>query len=153
MRAYWNGEEFVSRHGKTLKTPPLFRRGMPRERSLDGELWMGRQSFQQLTKLLSSTKLEADKMMEGWRAVKYMIFDLPNSQESVEKRMEVLKTIDIPDHAQIVDKIECRGQQHLEQCLKEIIMKGGEGMMAQRPCSKYQTGRTSDIVKVKVMSS
>lgn len=153
VRAYWNGTEFISRHGKIIQTPSFLKDGMPDAECLDGELWMGRRCFNRLTKLTRPTKGNSEKMNDEWKEVKYMIFDLPNCKEGIEKRIEILKTIRFPEHAQLVEKIECEGDQHLEEYLAAVIAGGGEGIMAQRPSSKYQIGRTSDIVKVKVTRS
>lgn len=150
VRAYWNGEDFTSRHGRTIKTPSSFAKGMPRGQYLDGELWMGRKSFEQMTRLVNAKKSKVEKMSEEWKGVKYMVFDLPNSQESVERRMEMMKSVRLPNHAKMVEKIECKGDEHLEEYLTAIVEGGGEGVMAQRPGSKYRVGRTGDIVKIKV---
>ncbi len=150
IRAYWNGKEFLSRQGRMIRVPSFFMRGMPRGESLDGELWMGRNSYEQLTSLVNTRRLDSEGMNDQWKEVRYMIFDLPNSGEAVEERIRALKAMDLPDHAEVVVKIACEEDQHLERHLSTVVEKGGEGIMAQRPGSKYQIGRTNDIVKVKV---
>jgi DNA ligase-1 len=38
MRLYWNGSQFLTRHGNTVKVPDSLTRQMP-SAPLDGELW------------------------------------------------------------------------------------------------------------------
>ena len=48
VRAIWNGERLLSRNGKDLGAPEWFTAGLPKNIRLDGELWMGRGTFDQL---------------------------------------------------------------------------------------------------------
>jgi len=45
IRAYWDGVRLLSRQGKQLFAPLAFTKELPNI-SLDGELWMGRGSFE-----------------------------------------------------------------------------------------------------------
>ena len=45
VRAYWNGEGFLSRQGNRYHAPAWFTAGLP-ELPLDGELWLDRKQFQ-----------------------------------------------------------------------------------------------------------
>ena len=92
---------------------------------MDGELWMGRGSFERLNGLLKSKSKNSEKIEhEKWKEVKYMIFDLPNSKENVENRIEMMKMIPIPEFAKIVEKIKCEGNEHLELHLNQIVIGG-----------------------------
>lgn len=62
-----------SRYGKIIYAPTSFLDTLPRDRCLDGELWMGRQSFQRTMKTVK--KHEPNE--EEWKDVKYYIFDSP----------------------------------------------------------------------------
>lgn len=124
---------------------------MPKDVAFDGEFWMGRNSFKQLNNLVNTRRSDVeDEFSDEWRTVNYMIFDLPNSQQSIEQRIEDTLVIKLPEHAKIAVKIQCQGTRHLEEYLNVIVEEEGEGIMAQRPGSKYQIGRTGDILKVKV---
>ncbi|MEM7258571.1 MAG: DNA ligase, partial [Pseudomonadota bacterium] len=46
-RAWWNGKNFISRGGNVYHAPAWFVANLP-EVVLDGELWIGRNKFQQL---------------------------------------------------------------------------------------------------------
>ena len=45
VRAYWDGKQFLSRQGNLFHAPDWFVEQLP-ETPLDGELWLGRTSFQ-----------------------------------------------------------------------------------------------------------
>jgi len=45
VRAYWDGNQFVSRQGNLYHAPPWFLEGLPTV-PLDGELWIDRKKFQ-----------------------------------------------------------------------------------------------------------
>ena len=45
VRAYWDGKQFLSRHGNIYYAPDWFIEGLPTV-PLDGELWIDRKTFQ-----------------------------------------------------------------------------------------------------------
>ena len=53
LRAYWDGEGFVSRLGNRFAAPPWFVEHLPAN-TLDGELWLGRKLFQRATSIVRS---------------------------------------------------------------------------------------------------
>jgi DNA ligase-1 len=146
LRAYWDGKQLFSKQGNKLIVPHDFTDQLP-DIPLDGELWLGRGSFE---KISSVVKLHHIK---EWKEVKYVVFDLPSSQESYETRMEQLKQLKLSKNVQIVDVEECKGQNHLDAFLSSILEKGGEGVMLNKAKSKYTPGRSSTLYKVKVKSS
>lgn len=62
-----------SRYGKIIYAPKYFIDQLPTDRCLDGELWSGRQMFQQT---ISCVK-KHDPVLSEWLKVKYYIFDSP----------------------------------------------------------------------------
>ena len=48
VRAYWNGRVLISRAGNVFNAPSWFTRALPNE-ALDGELWISRGSFDELS--------------------------------------------------------------------------------------------------------
>ena len=147
MRAYWDGLKLLSRHGKEFKVPAWFFEGFPRF-SMDGELWMGRGTFDQLASLLNSVDLNEDQ----WRQLGYYVFDLPRSTHTYEERMEQLRTFKeiFPSHIHIVESVKCSDREHLNNYLELIIEQGGEGLMARQPGSCYTPGLVFSLLKVKV---
>ena len=63
--------------------------------------------------------------------------------------MKYLKEIELPSFAKIVETVECKGKEHLQEFFSQIIAKGGEGVMLRRPESMYNGGRSSDMRKYK----
>ncbi len=145
-RAYWNGEHLLSRQGNIFHAPPWFTADFPKQ-PLDGELWIGRNSFQ----LLISTIRKKRPEHTAWRQVKYRVFDLPTSKAPFSTRLVQLKKI-IPNDSPVlslVKQFKVSGNAHLMARLDQIISAGGEGLMLHRGDSLYQSGRSQDLLKVK----
>src|SRR4051812_5847025 len=79
VRAYWNGEKLISRHGTDIPCPDWFIEGFSSNIHLDGELWLGRGQYEDTTRLLHG---DADTAM--WKLVRYVVFDLPRSNQLFE---------------------------------------------------------------------
>ena len=81
VRAIWDGESLRFRSGKTINAPAWFVEGLPK-RALDGELWLGRGSFERLSGIVRrDTPSDSE-----WRQVRYMIFELPQAAGTFEQR-------------------------------------------------------------------
>jgi DNA ligase-1 len=144
-RIYWNGHTIVSKNGNTISCPNWFIDELPKNITLDGELWMGRGNWELVMELLSST---VDNTL--WKKVLFMIFDTPHSSEPYEIRMRDMANLQIPKYAQIVDIEKCRGNNHLFNQLGNILDMGGEGIMLNKPESLYVRIRTDTLLKAKV---
>ena len=146
VRAYWDGSVLFSKQGKRLRVPEYFTKEFP-SIPLDGELWMGRASYDKLMVLLNSK----DKEKEEWKSVGYYIFDLPASTAvGYEERLDQLQQITLPSHVHIVESTKCHSMEHLKQRLNEVLEGGGEGLVVHEPHSLYVPGFTSTLLKVKV---
>jgi DNA ligase-1 len=144
IRAYWDGVTLLSKQGNRITAPTYFTKGLPNI-PLDGELWLGRGTFDKLQVAVKSNK------QEDWMDIKYMIFDLPGSKEPLEVRRNWLRQLSFPSHIHIVDVEQCKGSKHLEKFLDSILECGGEGVMINEPKTLYCPGISSTILKVKVM--
>jgi len=115
VRAYWNGNELLSRTGLKFHSPLWFTKAIPSDVTLDGELWLGPvTSFVDITKVL--------KAKDGnWSAVGYFIFDLPSSPGTYEQRMLRMEELELPSHAHIVKNIQCKGAQHSQEYLSLLL--------------------------------
>jgi len=71
VRAYWDGEHFLSRQGNLYHAPGWFVEGLP-NLPLDGELWIGRKRFQRTVSIVR----RQDKT-ELWNEVRFLVFDAP----------------------------------------------------------------------------
>lgn len=145
IRAYWNGEQLLSRNGNEFHAPGWFLAGLP-STPLDGELWMGRRSFQQTSSIVRR-QAGAD-----WNLINYFVFDMPALDKPFEQRLGALtacvKGID-SDLVQVLRQQRCRGLTHLHDELTHVESLGGEGLMLREPYSRYAVGRSASLLKVK----
>ncbi len=146
VRAYWNGEVFLSRLGNVFRAPAWFVDGLPDE-PLDGELWVGRRMFQKTTSVVR----RADAS-DHWRAVNYLLFDAPSRDEPFEDRLAWLDQAFPPGrlpHCRAHEHVVCRDMLHLHGELARVESLGGEGLMVRKPGSRYVVGRSSTLLKIK----
>ena len=146
VRAYWDGKQLLSRHGNLIEAPSEFLHGLPCDVTLDGELWMGRGTFEELLIALRSERGD-------WSQVSYYIFDLPASKAPYEQRILALRQMKLPPHVHVVTTQLCQGIQHLNEILDSVLTARGEGLMLVEPHSLYTVGRTSTLLKVKVITN
>jgi len=147
VRAYWNGEDLISRHGNRFDVPAAFTRGFP-EQPLDGELWMGRGTFSRMVGLIN----RHDTGPEHWRDVYYMVFDLPRAPGPFDDRLQTLRRLlkdhDNP-HLRLVRQLKVPDRAALDRRLEKVIEAGGEGLMLHRGDAPYRSYRSADLLKVK----
>ena len=147
VRAIWDGQALCFRSGKPIHAPGWFTDGLPK-RPLDGELWVGRGSFERLSGIVRREMPDDDE----WRQVRYMIFELPNApgtfaQRAVQIR-ELVGQANVPwlraiGQSPVVDRSS------LQKRMAEIVKAGGEGLMLHRADALYETGRSDTLLKMK----
>ena len=146
VRAYWDGKQFRSRLGNLFHAPDWFIAGLPNV-PLDGELWLGRKKFQRTVSIVR----RQDKS-ELWKEISYVVFDAPQLDKGFEARLkfvgECLKQ-NRPRYARPHEHIQCKSVDHLKQELARLEALGGEGLMLRRAGSRYESGRSSTLLKVK----
>ncbi|HEY5951481.1 MAG TPA: DNA ligase [Kofleriaceae bacterium] len=146
IRAYWDGQAFLSRLGNKFYAPDWFIADLPND-TLDGELWVGRKKFSETMSIVRSGTGSDD-----WEQVTYVVFDAPNAPGVFEQRLQraeqLLKTKRAP-HARFLEHVTCTGFEHLHAELRRVEALGGEGLMLRRPQSMYEVGRSSSLLKVK----
>lgn len=148
VRAYWDGESLFTRRGHRIHAPAWFLRGLPAE-ALDGELWMGRGTFDRL----SGTVRRHTPDDEAWRQVRYMVFDLPSSPLVFDARLARLKPMAeawSSSRVQLVRQFKVTDRDHLNEQLAAVVAGGGEGLMLRRGSSYYLAGRSRDLLKLKL---
>jgi DNA ligase-1 len=146
VRAYWTGQEFLSRLGNRLHAPEWFTAGLPTE-PLDGEFWIARKGFQRTVSIVR----RQDKT-DLWNEVRFLIFDAPGAGTAFEGRLRAIESIlqkNRPPFARALDQSLCNGTDHLRSELARIESLGGEGLMLRQPESLYATGRSPTLLKVK----
>lgn len=147
VRAYWNGQRLLSRQGNVLHAPAWFIAGFPAT-PLDGELWIGRGSFEEVSGIVRQLTPDDDQ----WRKVRYMIFDLPIGDLAFDQRLahleDLLATLAIP-HLQPVRQFKVADQASLMKELDRVVRQGGEGLMLHRGAALYRAERSDDLLKLK----
>jgi DNA ligase len=84
VRAFWDGTRFLSRQGNLFYAPDWFIVGLPTI-PLDGELWLGRKTFQRTVSIV-----RRQDGGEAWRDILFAIFDAPAVDGPFEERMQVV---------------------------------------------------------------
>src|SRR5881397_472355 len=72
VRGYWDGDKLLTRGGERIAAPAWFTAGWPKV-AMDGELWAGRGQF---AKTVSTVRQQTPDDA-AWRAMRFMVFDLP----------------------------------------------------------------------------
>jgi DNA ligase-1 len=146
VRAYWDGETFVSRLGNSFIAPSWFTEDLPAD-TLDGELWVARKKFSRAISIVRSGDAGMD-----WKEVSFVVFDAPNAKGGFEDRsahaQQVLARA-ATKHARWHDHVPCNGVEHLREELARVEALGGEGLMLRQPGSPYVVGRSTSLLKVK----
>ena len=147
VRAYWDGETLTSRKGNRFNAPPWFTEGFPRV-PLDGELWMGRGTFEQLSGAVRRQTPDDAQ----WRTIRFMVFDLPSSPVTFDERLkrlrEMFEALDSP-HIALIEQFRVADHDALMETLSEVVAGGGEGLMLHKGSSLYAAGRSNDLLKLK----
>lgn len=147
VRAIWDGKALRSRTGKTINAPAWFIAGLPNT-LLDGELWMGRGRFEQV----SAAVRREQPNDEEWQQIRYMIFELPEMSGSFTLRAE--RIYDLVQQTktpwlQAVEQFSVEDRGALHQRMKEVVKAGGEGLMLHQADAPYETGRSNVLLKLK----
>ncbi len=144
IRAYWNGSELVTRNGNPVPAPGWFTANLP-DLPLDGELWTGRGRFEALARTVRDVIPDDD----GWRSVRFMVFDLPAHPGTFDQRLVALGKLQLVAPAEVVPQFRVADRDSLARKLREIVDAGGEGLMLHRGDSYYVAGRSDDLLKLK----
>lgn len=155
IRAYWDGEDLVSRAGNRFDAPAWFTDALPRDGlTLDGELFTGRGDFNTASSIIRS---HGDPR---WNDVVYLVFDAPSHAGPFEDRLgEVARrfggrgcdptAVELPDivsaggRVRVVEHVRLTDCGLLDGMLAAMDALGGEGLMLRRPGSEYRAGRST----------
>ena len=140
VRAYWDGKKFLSRSGKILTAPEFFTKELPNFK-LDGELWSKHNDFSNISSIVNRKKAH-----NGWRNLKYYIFEVPDSKGTL---LERLAQVEESKYLKLIPQIKVKDTKHLNSFLKSVETKGGEGIVVRDGSLLYYTGRTKNALKVK----
>jgi DNA ligase-1 len=146
VRAYWNGERFLSRLGNEYFAPAWFTDGLPKI-ALDGELWGGRKRFQRTVSIA-----RRQDRSDAWHELTFLVFDAPSVDGPFEDRLHVARQEmreRLPRFARMHEHVLCADTDHLRRELARVEALGGEGLMLRQPGSAYEVGRSHTLLKVK----
>ena len=146
VRAFWDGERLISRGGNAFAAPSWFTADLPAV-PLDGELWVGRGQFEETVSIVTRHVPH-----DGWRRVRYMVFDLPTDPGTFDVRLQNLHAAVAASPNKFLDVIpqyKVAGHKTLLEKLDAVVAGGGEGLMLHRGDSRYRGGRSADLLKLK----
>ena len=147
VRAYWDGQRFISRQGNEYTAPKWFTKGLP-DRPLDGELWIARNTFEQLI----STVKKDDPVDEEWKNVRFEVFELPDASGTFSDRILAMESLieSIENkHIRLAKQYRLNSHAALMSKLDEVVANGAEGLMLHHQDALYKTGRSNELLKVK----
>ncbi len=146
VRALWDGRRLRSRGGQLFAAPPWFVAGLPAA-VLDGELWLGRGRFEATTSIVRRRRPH-----DGWRDIRYMVFDLPEHGGVFRERYAALTALAAANDTRywrVATHDPIASRDMLEQRFADVIAAGGEGLMLRRAESRHRGGRSDDLLKYK----
>lgn len=147
VRAIWDGQQLKFRSGNVVNAPAWFLAKLPATK-LDGELWLGRQRFEELSGLVRQTVTDDAK----WREIKYQIFELPEGQGSfTERAARIEEIIAKQNWPQLlaVKQHKITDNAALQVLFQTIVAEGAEGLMLHLAEAPYITGRSDVLLKLK----
>jgi DNA ligase-1 len=147
VRGVWDGTTLRHRSGRPVSAPRWFTAPLPKT-PLDGELWLGRGRFDEL----SGTVRREQPVDAEWRQLRYMVFELPAAPDSFAKRARRIEAIvrqNGSPHLVAVDQSPIADHAALQQRLASTVAGGGEGLVLHRADATYATGRSDAILKLK----
>jgi DNA ligase-1 len=172
VRAVWDGEKFLSRNSATgmgskvfSYVPSFIIDSMPGGVALDGEMWMGRGTFNEVSSIsnwLPGRKYSKEVIDDKWKGVTYKVFDVPSEDAPFEERMTILSRIILTTHncnrqrglrtiVEQVESVQVTSIDHLDRLYRTLTDKGAEGVMLRAPNSPYETKRSRYLLKFKVV--
>jgi DNA ligase-1 len=148
VRAFWDGQTLRFRSGRVIAAPGWFTAALPKT-ALDGELWLGRGRFDELSGMVRRVApVDAD-----WHQLHYMIFDLPQATEPFSERAQRIQTVVAQANQpwlQAVPQQRVADAYGLRTLLKTTVQAGGEGLVMHRANGLWSPGRSDAVLKLKL---
>jgi DNA ligase-1 len=147
VRALWDGRRLWFRSGLPILAPGWFVEQLPPV-PLDGELWLGRGRFEELSGIVR----QAVAVDAGWRALRYEIFDLPGAPGPFGERARRIADL-LPQRRfeplRAVEQQALPDRNALRRRLESVLAAGGEGLMLHRADAPWRAGRSDALLKLK----
>lgn len=154
QRGIWENGIMYSRNGNEILTPQWLKDLLIGIKSLDGELYFGKNSFHRTG---AFRKKSVD--LSEWENVKYMIFDIPDSKEVFSERYTKLgiivnsldKTNSHYHQLKLVNQKKISNHREINNIFSDIVQNGGEGVILKDPNGLYKLGRSNSFLKYKII--
>lgn len=151
VRGYWDGSQLLTRQGNPINAPIWFTHNWP-DRKLDGELWIARGQFDQVSAIVRRLQSDAN----DWRRIKFMVFDLhpqaghPDSPFTtrLQELTQLINASGNP-HLALIEQFDVSDDKALLSLLTQRVGLGAEGLMLHKRDAAYRIGRSDDILKLK----
>lgn len=150
VRALWDGKVLKFRSGQTIAAPAWFTAKLPTT-PLDGELWLARGKFDQLSGFVRKEQA----IDSEWQQIKYMVFELPAGDGTFDVRSQKLQAVVQQSNwpqLQWIEQFKLSNETALQAKLKQITAQGGEGLMLHKADAPVTTGRSPVLLKLKLVS-
>ena len=147
VRAIWDGKQLKFRSGNVVNAPAWFLAKLPATK-LDGELWLGRQRFEELSGVVRQTVPIDAK----WREIKYQIFELPDGEGTfTERAARIEEIVAKKNWPQLlaVKQNKIADNAALQVLFQKMVAEGAEGLMLHLAEAPYITGRSDVLLKLK----
>jgi len=155
IRACWNPNTAImySRQGFTLRFLWTFYPAMPMC-FLDGEIFAGRNNYARVGILPRIN--DYNTHMVQWEFVRFIVFDNPRPlyrAECFEKRMHMVLKHICPCHPfiTVAHRLICYNNEYMHEYSKDIVENGGEGVILRNWGSKYESGKSTNLMKYKTI--
>ncbi len=150
VRAVWDGQVLRFRSGREVPAPAWFIANLPAS-PLDGELWLARRKFDELSGIVRKTVALDDE----WKRVNYMIFEMPDAtgvlgtfEQRYARIREVVASSNWPQ-LRAVEQTRVTNRAELKRRFDAIVNAGAEGLMLHLADAPYVTGRSDVLLKMK----
>ena len=147
VRALWDGKTLRYRSGREVPAPAWFISKLP-PTPLDGELWLARRKFDELSGMVrKTTPVDAE-----WQRITYMVFELPDAPGTFEQRYEKIREIVATanwSQLRAVEQTRVAHRAELKRRFDAIVAGGAEGLMLHLADAPYVTGRSDVLLKLK----
>ena len=147
VRACWDGRSLRHRSGRPVHVPAWFTARLPRT-ALDGELWLGRRRFEDVSAAVRRERPDDAQ----WREIRYLVFELPGASGSfAERALSIERLVHAIGWAplQAVAQTRVADRAALRRRLDETVARGGEGLVLHLAAAPYAVGRSDVLTKLK----
>lgn len=152
VRGIWDGKHLKTKNGNIINAPTFFLQDLP-DFGLDGELWLGYGKFEIIQGLVA--KKNADK--NAWKSVRYKIFDSDICKNcKLLERLQLAKARTKSEFVEFIEQEKIQNdanfQKILDEKLKMILQKGGEGLIIRAFDEEFSTKRSTKSFKLKAQN-